>query len=200
MVVPNIQDRSPLGTAGISRTADVGRVLGDFVVFSLCFTRLAPNVPATVKWPRRLHGNFFPRRDQNELILVRRLGANVIGLIANSDPCPPWEGMLVVIHHLFPRAAVDHRVVPFYARPFLPFVGGQGDRAKLNPLDGLIGFRWHFLNMNPIKTKRFKSTHQFLFLKGTGDTPAPQNRILFHGIWHRLVADNVRNGNPPPPA
>ena len=139
MLVTNIQDRSPLGAAGTSRTADVGRGLGDFVVFSLSFTRLAPNVPATVKWPRLFHGNFFPGRDQNELILVRRLGANFIGLVANSDPRPPWEGMLVVIHHLLPRAAVDHRVVPFYTRPFLPFIGGQGNRVKFNPLDGLIG-------------------------------------------------------------
>ena len=67
--------------------------------------------------------HLLSRRDENELILIWRFGIDLKGFLANRHPHAARQDMIVVVHNLLPRTAVDHGLIALDARPFFAFVG-----------------------------------------------------------------------------
>src|SRR3970040_2382922 len=102
---------------------------------------MAPCGAGAVKNSSLLQRDLFPGRNEDELILIRGRGVEVVGLVADRDPRPAGEDVVVVVDDLLPWAAVDHCLVSLDAGPLLAFVRRDRHRAKLDSLDDLVTFR-----------------------------------------------------------
>src|SRR5262245_26779638 len=108
---------------------------------------------------------FFPRRDQNKLPRIRRLRIKSVRLIAHRRARAALQPVAVVVDDLFPRAAVNHRLVALDTGPFLAFVSRHGDRAKLDALDDLIRFGAELFDLHAVKLRVFEPAQEFFLLK-----------------------------------
>jgi hypothetical protein len=139
--------------------------------------------------------HFLPRRNWNELALVRRPRIEVERLVAHGDAHTARQSVPIIVDHLLPRAAIDHRLVALDTGPFLAFIGGYGGGAELNSFDRLVGFRAQFLDLDAVKLGFFESAQESLLLKSAGNAGAPKIPVLRQMLRHRLIANNVGDDN-----
>jgi len=143
---------------------------------------------------------FFQRyplswRNENELILIWRLGIDLESFLANRHPHAARQDVIVVVHYSFPRAAIDHGLIAFNACSFFAFVGSDCDGPKLNPFHSLIRLGTKIFNAQAIELRIFEGLKKFFFKEGTGNTATPESWIVGKMLRHRLVADDVGNHN-----
>ena len=102
------------------------------------------------------HRHLFARRHQHNLVLVGRPGIKSVRLVAHGDPRPAGQSVTVVIDHLLPRSAVNHRLIAFDTGSFFAFISGDGDSAELDAFYYLVGFGAKLFDLNAVKFRRFE--------------------------------------------
>ena len=114
---------------------------------------------------------------------------------AHRDARAARQNMVVVVHHLLPRATINDRLVALDIWTFLALVGSDGKRAELNALDRLIGLRLKILYVNAVELRLFEGLEKIFFKERAGNTAAPECGVIRDVIRDRLIADNVRYRN-----
>ena len=55
--------------------------------------------------------HLLSRRDENELILIWWFGIDLEGFLANRHPHAARQDVVVIVHHLLPRTAINDRLI-----------------------------------------------------------------------------------------
>src|SRR5262245_18638773 len=194
---------APLRESCLLRTAARRRpacAAGNFcylILKAFSFARPALVITRAVEWARFFHGDFLPRRHENELAGVRRLCIELECFLAYRHARAALQRMAVVVNHLLPRTAINHRLVALDAGSLFPLVGSHGDGAKLNAFNGLVWLAAQLFDLDAVELGFLESGKKFFFLESAGNARAPKIRIFRRIIRHRFVADAIRNYYPP---
>src|SRR5262245_41250972 len=139
---------------------------------------MPPMIARAVEYTGFFSWYFLQWRHENELILIWRFGIDLKSFIANRDSHAARQDVIVIVHYLFPRTAIDHGLIALDARSFLAFVSSNCDGTKLNPFYRLIRLGTEVFNTEAIELCIFEGSKKRFFEKGTGNTATPESWIV----------------------
>ena len=135
-------------------------------------------IARTVEGTGFFERHLLSRRDENELIFIWCFGIDLKGFLANCHPHAARQDVVVIVHNLLPRTAIDDRLIALYAGSFFSFVGRDCDGTKLNPFHSLIRHGTEVFNAEAIELRVFEGLKKRFFKKGTGNTATPERWII----------------------